>query len=119
MACPAPLMAAAMVLRADRCDHLHRRTMFLMMGEQITARGVGNGISLIIFAGIIAEIPRAIFNLFSGSSRGSMSCLWSALLVIALTVFIVFIERSQRRVLIQYPPAGCQSGRPGPARSCR
>ena len=82
-------------------------TMFLMwMGEQITARGVGNGISLIIFAGIIAEMPKALFNLFSGSKEQGINVVFVigvALLVIALTVFIVFIERSQRRVLIQYP----------------
>jgi preprotein translocase subunit SecY len=82
-------------------------TMFLMwMGEQITARGVGNGISLIIFAGIIAEMPRALFNLFSGSREQGVNVVFVvgvAALVIALTVFIVFIERSQRRVLIQYP----------------
>ena len=82
-------------------------TMFLMwMGEQITARGVGNGISLIIFAGIIAEMPKAIFNLFSGSREQGVNVVFVlgvAALVIALTVFIVFIERSQRRVLIQYP----------------
>ncbi|MCF6328202.1 MAG: preprotein translocase subunit SecY [Henriciella sp.] len=82
-------------------------TMFLMwMGEQITARGVGNGISLIIFAGIIAEMPKALFNLFSGSKEQGVNVVFVigvALLVIALTVFIVFIERSQRRVLIQYP----------------
>ncbi len=82
-------------------------TMFLMwMGEQITARGVGNGISLIIFAGIIAEMPRAIFNLFSGSREQGINVVFIvgiAALVISLTVFIVFIERSQRRVLIQYP----------------
>ncbi len=82
-------------------------TMFLMwMGEQITARGVGNGISLIIFAGIIAEMPKAIVNLFSGSREQGVDVVFViavTLLVIALTLFIVFIERSQRRVLIQYP----------------
>ncbi|MBR9834401.1 MAG: preprotein translocase subunit SecY [Alphaproteobacteria bacterium] len=82
-------------------------TMFLMwMGEQITARGVGNGISLIIFAGIIAEMPKAIFNMFSGSREQGVNVVFVlgiTALVIALTMFIVFIERSQRRVLIQYP----------------
>ncbi len=82
-------------------------TMFLMwMGEQITARGVGNGISLIIFAGIIAEMPKALFNMFSGSKEQGINVVFIvgvAALVIALTMFIVFIERSQRRVLIQYP----------------
>lgn len=88
--------------------------MFLMwMGEQITARGVGNGISLIIFAGIVAEMPKAIFNLFStGKSTGinPVYILLIAGLVIALTLFIVFIERSQRRVLIQYPKRQVAAG---------
>jgi len=82
-------------------------TMFLMwMGEQITARGIGNGISLIIFSGIIAEMPKALFNMFSGGREQGINIIFVigiAALVIALTVFIVFIERSQRRVLIQYP----------------
>jgi preprotein translocase subunit SecY len=82
-------------------------TMFLMwMGEQITARGVGNGISLIIFAGIIAEMPKAIARLFTGSAEVGVNPVFIfviAALVIVLTLFIVFIERSQRRVLIQYP----------------
>ncbi|MEQ9314490.1 MAG: preprotein translocase subunit SecY [Henriciella sp.] len=82
-------------------------TMFLMwMGEQITARGIGNGISLIIFAGIIAEMPKAIFNMFSGGVEQGVNVVFVLavlLLVVALVLFIVFIERSQRRVLIQYP----------------
>ena len=82
-------------------------TMFLMwMGEQITARGIGNGISLIIFAGIIAEMPKAIFNLFAGGREQGINVVFVlaiVLLVIAILLFIVFIERSQRRILIQYP----------------
>ena len=82
-------------------------TMLLMwMGEQITARGIGNGISLIIFAGIVAELPKAIANTLGGSSGTSANILFVvglAVLVIVLTLFIVFIERSQRRLLIQYP----------------
>ncbi len=82
-------------------------TMLLMwMGEQITARGIGNGISLIIFAGIIAEMPRAIFNLLAQARATSVNVAFILIitaLVIALVVFIVFIERSQRRLLIQYP----------------
>ncbi|MEL6284953.1 MAG: preprotein translocase subunit SecY [Pseudomonadota bacterium] len=82
-------------------------TMLLMwMGEQITARGVGNGISLIIFAGIIAEMPKAIVNTLSTARATSANVgfiLLIVALVIALVVFIVFIERSQRRLLIQYP----------------
>ena len=82
-------------------------TMLLMwMGEQITARGIGNGISLIIFAGIIAEMPRAIFNLVAQARTTSVDIgfiLAIVVMVIALVVFIVFVERSQRRLIIQYP----------------
>nr|WP_290917228.1 preprotein translocase subunit SecY [Hyphomonas sp. 34-62-18] len=82
-------------------------TMLLMwMGEQITARGIGNGISLIIFAGIIAEMPRAIFNLVAQARTTSVDIgfiLAIVVMVIALVVFIVFIERSQRRLIIHYP----------------
>jgi preprotein translocase subunit SecY len=82
-------------------------TMMLMwMGEQITARGIGNGISLIIFAGIVAELPRAIYNLVAQARTTSVDIgfvLAIAFMVIALIVFIVFIERSQRRLIIHYP----------------
>ncbi|MGH6816393.1 MAG: preprotein translocase subunit SecY [Hyphomicrobiaceae bacterium] len=82
-------------------------TMFLMwLGEQITARGVGNGISLIIFAGIVAELPRAMAGLFEQARLGTLSpALLIALLVLMLGVVavIVFVERAQRRLLIQYP----------------
>tara|TARA_B100000678_G_scaffold122607_1_gene102563 strand:+ start:7811 stop:9145 length:1335 start_codon:yes stop_codon:yes gene_type:complete len=82
-------------------------TLLLMwMGEQITARGVGNGISLIIFAGIVAELPKAVVNLISneGYSEGQVAFVAGILLMaIAIIVFIVFMERSQRRILIQYP----------------
>ncbi|MFN7056340.1 preprotein translocase subunit SecY [Hyphomonas sp.] len=82
-------------------------TMLLMwMGEQITARGVGNGISLIIFAGIIAEMPRAIYNLVAQARTTSVDIgfvLAIAVMVLALVVFIVFVERSQRRLIIHYP----------------
>lgn len=82
-------------------------TMLLMwMGEQITARGIGNGISLIIFAGIVAELPRAIYNLVAQARTTSVDIgfvLAILVMVIALIVFIVFIERSQRRLIIHYP----------------
>ena len=82
-------------------------TMFLMwLGEQITSRGVGNGVSLIIFAGIVAALPRAISQVFSMTRTGSMSggvLLVIALVVVGATVAIVFMERSQRRILVQYP----------------
>jgi preprotein translocase subunit SecY len=82
-------------------------TMFLMwLGEQITARGVGNGISLIIFAGIVAELPAALASTLELGRTGAVStALIVGLLVMAIAVifFIVFVERAQRRILVQYP----------------
>ncbi len=82
-------------------------TIFLMwLGEQITARGVGNGISLIIFAGIVAELPRALINTLELGRTGVISSgIIAVLFIMALAViaFIVFIERSQRRIVVQYP----------------
>ncbi len=82
-------------------------TMFLMwLGEQITARGVGNGISLIIFAGIVAELPAALAGTLELGRTGAVStALIVGLLVMAVAVifFIVFVERAQRRILVQYP----------------
>ena len=82
-------------------------TVFLMwLGEQITARGVGNGISLIIFAGIVAQLPHAIAGTLELGREGALStALIIALLVMAVVVIavIVFMERAQRRLLVQYP----------------
>lgn len=81
-------------------------TMFLMwLGEQITERGIGNGISLIIFAGIVAGLPSAIAKTFEQSRQGDLSTialLIIGLLVVAVTFFVVFIERGQRRIAIDY-----------------
>ncbi len=82
-------------------------TMFLMwLGEQITARGIGNGISLIIFSGIVAAMPTALAQLFEGARTGAITTLvLLAVLVsaIALIGLVVFVERAQRKLLIQYP----------------
>ncbi|MDP1618895.1 preprotein translocase subunit SecY [Phenylobacterium sp.] len=82
-------------------------TMFLMwLGEQVTARGVGNGISLIIFAGIVAVLPGTVARMFGLAYQGQMSpfaLLFFSAMAIGLVVFIVFMERAQRRLLIQYP----------------
>ena len=82
-------------------------TMFLMwIGEQITARGIGNGTSLIIFSGIVANVPHALATLLELGRTGALSPIFIlAFIVIALAViaFIVFIERAQRRIVIQYP----------------
>ena len=82
-------------------------TTFLMwLGEQITLRGVGNGISLIIFSGIVAEIPRALVSTFELGRTGALSALMIIgifVLVILTVLFIVFFERAMRKILINYP----------------
>jgi len=81
--------------------------MFLMwLGEQISARGIGNGISLIIFAGIVAELPRALAQTFNLSRENVITTpmLFGVLLLaLGLIYFIVFMERAQRRIIVQYP----------------
>jgi preprotein translocase subunit SecY len=85
--------------------------MFLLwLGEQITARGIGNGVSLIIFAGIVAELPRAAAGLLAlgrGTAGAQSLPIGVVILVIvmsfALITFVVFMERSQRRIVVQYP----------------
>jgi len=82
-------------------------TVFLMwLGEQVTARGVGNGISLIIFEGIVAELPSALAATLELGRTGAMSSALIALLfvgAVAIIYGIVYVERAQRRVLVQYP----------------
>ncbi|WP_092696327.1 preprotein translocase subunit SecY [Tranquillimonas rosea] len=82
-------------------------TMFLMwLGEQITQRGIGNGISLIIFVGIIAEVPAALAQFFSQGRSGAISpavILGVLVMIIAVIAFVVFMERSLRKIHIQYP----------------
>ena len=82
-------------------------TMFLMwLGEQITARGVGNGISLIIFAGIVANLPSAMVQTLELGRTGALPALLIVviiIMVIAVIGFIVFMERAQRRIIVQYP----------------
>jgi preprotein translocase subunit SecY len=78
-------------------------TVFLMwLGEQVTSRGIGNGISLIIFTGIIAELPAGFAQLGS-INLGALTILLIVLGALALIAFIVFIERAQRRIIVQYP----------------
>ncbi len=82
-------------------------TMFLMwLGEQITARGIGNGISLIIFVGIIAEIPSALAQFFASGRSGAIGpavIVGVVVMVIATIAFVVFMERALRKIIIQYP----------------
>jgi len=82
-------------------------TTFLMwLGEQITLRGIGNGISLIIFSGIVAEIPRALASTFELGRTGALSAVMIVgifILIILTVLFIVFFERAMRKILINYP----------------
>jgi preprotein translocase subunit SecY len=82
-------------------------TMFLMwLGEQVTSRGIGNGISLIILSGIVAELPAAIAGTLELGRQGALSTgliLVVVAMAVAVIAFIVFMERAQRRLLIQYP----------------
>jgi len=91
-------------------------TMFLMwLGEQITSRGIGNGVSLIIMAGIVSQLPAGIVSLLEAARTNAngfngLTVIFIALLTIAMIAFICFMERAQRRVLIQYPKRQTQRG---------
>src|SRR6478736_1909245 len=89
-------------------------TLFLMwIGEQITSRGIGNGVSLIIMAGIVARLPQVIGQLLEGGRTGSMNPLLVVGVIVlcaALILFICFMERAQRRVLVQYPKRATARG---------
>src|SRR5204862_1118842 len=96
-----------MFFRASTVITLTGGTVFLMwLGEQITSRGIGNGISLIIFSGIVAGLPNGIAAMLELGRTGQMSTfLVLGIMIMALGViaFIVLFERAQRRLLIQYP----------------
>jgi preprotein translocase subunit SecY len=96
-------------------------TLFLMwIGEQITSRGIGNGVSLIIMAGIVASMPVHVAQLFEGGRTGTMDPLLVAAIValaVGLVLFICFVERAQRRVPIQYPKRQTARGMMQPERS--
>lgn len=89
-------------------------TMFLLwLGEQITSRGIGNGVSLIIMAGIVAQFPTFVSNMTTGYNEGSISTavlLGFIVMVVGLILIISFFERAQRRLLIQYPKRATQRG---------
>jgi len=82
-------------------------TVFLMwLGEQITSRGVGNGTSLIIFAGIVARLPSALSSTFERVKTGDLELFWVfglMIMAVAVITFIVFMERAQRRLVVQFP----------------
>jgi preprotein translocase subunit SecY len=101
------VMDPGMFFRISTVITLVGGTMFLMwLGEQITARGIGNGISLLIFAGIVAELPSALVGMFELGRQGALSTpviLGVMVMAVSVIAFIVFVERAQRRILIQYP----------------
>ena len=98
---------AGLFFRVTTMVTLTGGTIFLMwLGEQITARGIGNGISLIIFAGIVANLPAASAGTLELGRTGALSTVlivFLLIMVFAVIAFIVFIERAQRRLVVQYP----------------
>ena len=103
---PGLVLAPGFGFRMTAVVSLVAGTMFLMwLGEQITERGLGNGISILIFAGIVAGLPSAIGGLFELVRTGAMSiiaCLFIIAVVIAVTYAVVFVERGQRKILVNY-----------------
>ncbi|MDD5175509.1 MAG: preprotein translocase subunit SecY [Sterolibacterium sp.] len=103
---PGLVLDPGMMFRLTAVTTLVTGTMFLMwLGEQITERGLGNGISIIIFAGIAAGLPNALGGLFSLVNTGSMhpvTALFIFALVILVTGLVVFVERGQRKILVNY-----------------
>ncbi|MCZ6604718.1 MAG: preprotein translocase subunit SecY, partial [Alphaproteobacteria bacterium] len=101
------VMDPGMFFRSGTVITIVGGTMFLLwLGEQVTARGVGNGISLIIFSGIVANLPVALAQTLELGRTGQMSPLFIiglAIMVMTVVVVIVFVERAQRRIVIQYP----------------
>ena len=103
-----------MMFRIVAVINLVGGTMFLLwLGEQITSRGIGNGISLIIMAGIVAQFPSFATNLFEGGRTGSIApvvIIGFLVMVVALILLISFMERAQRRLTVQYPKRATQRG---------
>jgi preprotein translocase subunit SecY len=110
----AAVIEPGMTFRIAAVISLIGGTMFLMwLGEQITSRGIGNGVSLIIMAGIVAHLPTTLVNLLEGGRSGSIDAvrlIGIIIAVVALILFICFMERAQRRILIQYPKRQTQRG---------
>ena len=103
-----------MMFRVVAVINLIGGTMFLLwLGEQITSRGIGNGVSLIIMAGIVAQFPTFIANLFEGGRTGSINTIVIValvLMIVGLILIICFMERAQRRLLVQYPKRASARG---------
>jgi preprotein translocase subunit SecY len=108
------VIVPGMLFRVVAVISLIGGTMFLMwIGEQITSRGIGNGVSLIIMAGIVANLPTTIMNLLESGRTGAINpgvVVGVVVAVVALVLFICFMELAQRRILIQYPKRQTQRG---------
>jgi preprotein translocase subunit SecY len=108
------VVVPGMMFRIGAVISLVGGTMFLLwLGEQITSRGIGNGVSLIIMAGIVAQMPTFIANLFEGGRTGSVSgfvIFGLIAMLVVLILLITFMERAQRRLLVQYPKRASQRG---------
>ncbi|MBU3993535.1 MAG: preprotein translocase subunit SecY [Alphaproteobacteria bacterium] len=108
------VVAPGLMFRVGAVISLVGGTMFLLwLGEQITSRGIGNGTSLIIMAGIVAQMPTFIANMFEGGRSGSISgftIFGLVVMLVVLILFICFMERATRRLLIQYPKRATQRG---------
>ena len=103
---PGLVIDPGLMFRATTMISLVTGTMFLMwLGEQITERGLGNGISILIFSGIAAGLPQALAGLFELVNTGAMavlSALFIVVLVVLVTAFVVFVERGQRKIVVNY-----------------
>lgn len=110
-----------LIFRLSTVITLTGGTLFIMwLGEQITSRGIGNGISLIIYSGIVANLPSSALNTFELGRTGAISAvvLFVVLIMIAAVIgYIVFMEKAQRRILIQYPKRQVAADRPAVAQS--
>jgi len=103
---PGLVIDPGLMFRATTMISLVTGTMFLMwLGEQITERGLGNGISILIFSGIAAGLPHALAGLFELVNTGAMAvltALFIVVLVVLVTAFVVFVERGQRKIVVNY-----------------
>ena len=108
------VVAPGLMFRVGAVISLVGGTMFLLwLGEQITSRGIGNGVSLIIMAGIVAQMPTFIANLFEGGRSGAIGpfvIVGLIALLVLMVLLICFMERAQRRLLVQYPKRASQRG---------
>ena len=108
------VIAPGLTFKIGAVINLIGGTMFLLwLGEQITSRGIGNGVSLIIMAGIVAQFPTFIANLFEGGRTGSINMfviVGLVIMIVGLILIICFMERAQRRLLVQYPKRASARG---------